>query len=412
MPKKTYASTICRSAALLITFALALLLAPLTSCAPASQQAVSQSASATTATEFSVSPDDASANPSSAEPAASAGESASSIDLKTAFPSWNSNSASLKALVSFVAAATDKASPDYIAPEDRIATFDMDGTLMCEKGPIYIDYCLMLHRVLDDPSYEADAATVEACELIRANADQGIIDHAQDQVKTETFARVFEGMTPDEFRAYVNEFLDTCDAQGFSGMKYGQTLYKPMVEIVDYLHANDFDVFIVTACEREVARAVAETRLGIEPSHVVGSDWETFATNQGAEAATEYTFDQDDELKLGDEQLSDCAKTNKVVYIQREIGKCPVLAFGNSSGDFAMLNYAQSDDEHRGMGFLVIADDTEREYGDEQKATEMRDEVANEGWTGISMRDDWATIYGDGVQKTQLPAEEELAKAA
>lgn len=358
---------------------------------------------------------DSSPAPVASDASASADASASiasSVDPATAFPSWNADSDSLQALVSFVAEATDETSDGYVPPEDRIATFDMDGTLISEKAPVYIDYCLMLYRVLEDPNYQADVEAIEACTVIRANADQGIIDNSLGDAKNQTFARVFEGMTPDEFRTYANEFFDTQDVKGFSGMTYGQTEYKPMAEIVDFLQANGFDVYIVTASEREVARAFAEERFGIQPSHVIGSDWETVATNQGAEAADAYTFAQDDELMLGDEVLTDCAKANKVIYIQREIGKCPVLAFGNSTGDFAMLNYAQSSDEQPGMGFLVIADDTEREYGDEEKAAQMREEVESEGWTGISMRNDWVTIYGEGVEKTQLPADGELAEAA
>jgi len=106
-------------------------------------------------------------------------------------------------------------------------------------------------------------------------------------------------------------------------------------------------------------------------------------------------------------------KSGKPAAIAREIGKYPVLAFGNSSGDFSMLNYAEGNPDHRGMGVLVVCDDTVREYGSEEKAADFYDEVEQQDWTAISMANDWRTIYGDGVEKTGLPgAEEELSDAA
>ena len=212
-------------------------------------------------------------------------------------------------------------------------------------------------------------------------------------------------MTQDEFASYVTNFIDTTPVEGFDGMVYGQSFYHPMAEIVNYLRAHEFNVYFVSASEREVARAVVAYGLGIEPDHVVGTDIVFVATGQGDEAAPSYTVTQDDELVLTDEMLPEVGKGNKVIYIQREIGKRPILSFGNSSGDFAMLNYAQGNPEHKGMGVLIVADDTEREYGDERKAASMHEEAEAEGWLAVSMRDDWATIYGEGVEKTALNAE-------
>ena len=353
-----------------------------------------------------------SSSASGAAGSSSAAASSSSVDIATSFPSWNPDSEALKKIVAFVNEATDEKSAHFIPPEDRIVTFDMDGTVICEKAPVYVDYCMLLYRVLEDPTYKADAETIDLCNTIRDNADRGIVDASLDVAKGKAFARVFAGMTPEQLRAYVNDFVTTREAEGFSGMTYSETFYKPMVEIVDYLHANNFDVYIVTACEREVSRALVEDRLNIPLNHVVGSDLGMAATRQGDTPANEYTLAQDEELALSGEVLSDCGKTNKVVYIQREIGKRPVLAFGNSSGDFAMLNYAQSNDEYAGMGVLIVADDTEREYGNSEKAADMNKEVAAQGWTGVSMRDDWATIYGPDVLKTELPGEQALPLAA
>ena len=343
--------------------------------------------------------------PATAPVAASQTEDGSIFDPAIMLPSWNVDSPALAALVAYVDDVCDSSSPNYVEPADRIATFDMDGTVLCEKAPVYLDYCMMMHRVLEDPTYAASEEDVAAVQQIRANADQGVVDGDLNDAKNAALSRAFAGMTQDEFASYVTNFIDTTPVEGFDGMVYGQSFYHPMAEIVNYLRAHEFNVYFVSASEREVARAVVAYGLGIEPDHVVGTDIVFVATGQGDEAAPSYTVTQDDELVLTDEMLPEVGKGNKVIYIQREIGKRPILSFGNSSGDFAMLNYAQGNPEHKGMGVLIVADDTEREYGDERKAASMYEEAEAEGWLAVSMRDDWATIYGEGVEKTALNAE-------
>ena len=220
-------------------------------------------------------------------------------------------------------------------------------------------------------------------------------------------------MTPEEFRAYVVDFADNTDAVGFEGMTYGQSFYKPMIEVIEYLKANDFDVWMVSACEREVVRALVE-RYNIPFDHVIATDVPYVASGLGEEVADEYNMGKDETILLGaplDEV--ECGKSGKSAAIAREIGKRPVLAFGNSAGDYSMLNYAEGNPEHAGMGFFVVCDDTEREYGSEEKAAAYYSEVEKQGWTAFSMANDWKTIFGEGVHKTELPGTEEiLANAA
>ena len=326
----------------------------------------------------------------------------------TAFVSWNEDAESLAALVSFVEAATEEGGESYVPPENRIAVFDMDGTFLCEKAPVYADYMLLLHRVQDDPNFTPTDEMRELCDEIRASANERIPLNDADRAykKNDALAESFAGMTFDEFHAYVADFMANVDVEGFSGMTYGESFYLPMLEVISYLQANSFDVYVVTASEREVVRAIVEP-LGIDASHVIGSDWAYTATNQGDEEGRDYTYEKADDLIIAGYYLGETGKTNKVIAIQREIGKHPVLAFGNSSGDFAMLNYALDNDEYPSAAFLVIADDTEREYGNPDKAADMLSKAAEAGWTPISMRDDWSTIYGEGVEKTRLPADEE-----
>ncbi len=344
---------------------------------------------------------------SAASSAASASEPAAASpgapDIATTFPSWNAKSASLAELVTFVEAACDPASSSYVKPEERIATFDMDGTILAEKAPIYVDYMLMIHRVLEDPNSKSDAETKAAFQKIAELADKGEKSSDLSPAKHYAVAHEFAGMTPEEFRAYVNDFLDTTNVKGFEGMTYGQSFYKPMTEVIDYLRSRDFDVWMVSACEREVTRAVVE-RLGIAPDHVVATDVAYASTKQGDAVADEYNMGSDEDVVLS-EPLDEveCGQTGKSLAIAREIGRRPVIAFGNSSGDYGMLNYA----EHSGgMGFLVVADDEARDYGDAEKAKDIYKIVEQQSWTSFSMADDWATIYGEGVTKSSLPTDE------
>lgn len=338
------------------------------------------------------------------------------FDLAASFPSWNPDSAALKELVGFVSDSVDESSPNYLDPADRIATFDMDGTILCEKAPVYVDYCLTMYRVLDDPTYSATEEERSAMQEIRDHAyAEGVTYKPETFTKDDLVAAAFAGMTPETFRAYVVDFADHTDAVGFEGMTYGQSFYKPMIEVIDYLRANGYDVWIVSACEREVVRALVE-RFHIPYDHVIATDVPYIASGKDeGKAADDYNMGSDEIILLGaplDEV--ECGKSGKPAAIAREIGKRPVLAFGNSSGDYSMLNYAEGNPNHTGMGFFVVCDDTEREYGSATKAAEYYDVVEQQGWTAISMANDWKTIYGDGVQKTELPGidDEALPDAA
>lgn len=332
------------------------------------------------------------------------------IDFAEVFPSWDPDSASLNELVAFVSESTDESSQNYLDPADRIATFDMDGTVLCEKAPVYVDYCLTMYRVLDDPTYQATGEERDAMQQVRDHAySEGETFKPETITKDDLVASAFAGMTPEEFRSYVVDFADNQEAVGFEGMTYGESFYKPMIEVINYLRANNFDVWMVSACEREVVRALME-RYDFPFDHVIATDVPYIASGKGEEAADAYNMGKDEEILLG-APLDDveCGKSGKPAAIAREIGKRPVLAFGNSSGDYSMLNYAEGNPDHVGMGFFVVCDDTEREYGSEEKAAEFYDIAEEQGWTAISMANDWETIYGDGVQKTGLPGIEEEA---
>ena len=317
----------------------------------------------------------------------------------TPFPSWRPDSASLERLVAFVKAATDEQGADFTPPEARVATFDMDGTLLCERDPIYFDWSLLRHRVLEDEAFSAPDDMRSLLEEISSYMNEGVVPTEFNAAKEEAVGRAFAGMTPKEFMAYVTEFMDTHEAQGFSGMTYGESLYRPMLEVVDYLRAHDFDVYVVTACSRFVARAFACGKLGMRPDHVVGTDDVLVAEGQGTSAGQDYTLAPGEGVVLSGEREAENGKANKVFAIANQIGVQPVLAFGNSGGDYAMAQYACDNPDYPGAAFLVLCDDTAREYGDEDKAAQVAQACDERGWTAISMRDDWATIYGEGVER-------------
>ena len=180
-----------------------------------------------------------------------------------------------------------------------------------------------------------------------------------------------------------------------------------MIEVINFLRDNGFDVWMVSACEREVVRALVE-RFDIPYDHVVATDVPYVASGKGDEPADAYNMGQDETILLGAPlDAVECGKSGKPAAIAREIGKRPVLAFGNSSGDYSMLNYAKGNPEHPGMGVFIVCDDTEREYGSDEKAAGFYSEAEKQGWNPVSMKNDWKTIYGDDVVRTELPGTEE-----
>ena len=325
-------------------------------------------------------------------------------DASAVFHSWTENSASLKKLTDFVTAATDESNPNYIAPADRIVVFDLDGTLMCETYPWCFEYMVFADYALNNPDYQApDEIASVAREIV--DSAWGEKPDGMSTRQAQAGATAYEGLTPAQLEEYANKFK-TSPAEGFSGMTRAEAFYWPMAEVVEYLKANGFEVYIVTATERNIVRAIVADTLGIDPAHVIGTEYGYRATGQGDEAITDYTFQSGDEVVFDGTYAGENGKMNKVAAIVREIGKQPVLAFGNSSGDEAMLNYVISGNKNPSASFMVLDDDEAREYGDAEGAAEKREKWEKTGYTVFSMRDDFKTIYGEGVQKAPVKTDD------
>ena len=324
---------------------------------------------------------------------------------KKYFKSWNDCEA-LKALKDYVEDVTNPNSANYIPVEDRIATFDMDGPFVGELYPTYFEYNLLEYRVLDDPDYRdrAPEDVKEAAQSIRDFVRQGtpLPDHF-DMVHAYAAAKAYAGMTLAEFDAYVKAYA-TKPANGFSGMTYGQSFYRPMLEVFNYLKDNGFTYYVVSGSDRFICRALTES-IGIEPNRVIGMDVRLTASNQGLEAGVDFTMSKNEDLKRTSELIIKNLKTNKVLQISQEIGKVPVLSFGNSGGDCAMHNYALSNTKYRSEAFMLIADDEARDHANREKALTLGEKWRDSGYHVISMRDDFKTIYGEGVTKTEFSFE-------
>ena len=318
---------------------------------------------------------------------------------KEYFTLWNPCEA-LTALQDYVNEVTDPASDNYINVADRIATFDMDGTFVGELYPSYFEYNMLEYRALDDTTYQAPQDVIEAAQDIRNFVRHGkkLPDHF-NMKHAYAAAKAYSGMTLEEFDNYVKAYAQQ-PANGFSGMTYGQSFYKPMLEVIDYLKDNGFACYVVSGSDRFICRALAEA-IGIEPNRVIGMDVKLATTNQGTEAGVDHTMGSEEELVRTDELIVKNLKTNKVLQIAQEIGKVPVLSFGNSSGDCAMHNYALSS-RHKAAAFMLIADDEQRDHANREKALELEEKWRQAGYHVISMRDDFKTIYGDSVKKTDF----------
>jgi hypothetical protein len=187
-------------------------------------------------------------------------------------------------------------------------------------------------------------------------------------------------------------------------MTYGQSFYQPMLEVFDYLKANGFTYYVVSGSDRFICRALVES-IGIEPNRVIGMDVRLKSNRQGLEAGVNYTLGREEDIVRTDELIIKNLKTNKVAQIAQEIGKVPVLSFGNSSGDCAMHNYCLSNKKHRTATFMLVADDDARDHANLAEAAKREASWRQAGYNVISMKNDFRTIYGDGVVKTEFKFE-------
>ena len=326
--------------------------------------------------------------------------SASSVSEKPfEFTLWNEGAPALKALKEYVQDVTDETSEHFIPKEDRIAAFDMDGTLYGELAPIYVEWWMYEYRVNEDSSFSPDEAEKAVADQIAEAAKTGTIPENIEEDHAVQAARAFAGMTVEGYRQYVREFVKK-DVVGFENLTYKDAFFLPMKEIIEYLNENDFSVYVCSGTDRFLCRELGDGVLPIAENHFIGMDVMLKARGQGDKDGLEYVYTSDDEVVRTDELLLKTVKMNKVSILARELGQPPVLCFGNSSGDVSMAEYTVSNNPYYSKAFMVVADDDVREYGNPEKAAEKKSDWESHGWETISMKDDWKTIYGENVKRT------------
>jgi phosphoglycolate phosphatase-like HAD superfamily hydrolase len=298
-------------------------------------------------------------------------------------PSWN-DTAPKQAIVAFVEKVTKDGTQDFIPAAERIAVFDNDGTLWAEQ-PMYFQLFFALDRIKAlAPQHPEWKEKEPFASLLKGDVKAALAggEHALAQIVMATHA----GLTTEEFEKVVTDWIATAK-HPTTGKLYTEMVYQPMLELLDYLRANDFKTFIVSGGGIEFMRPWTERVYGIPPEQVVGSSGGLkYELRDGKPVL----------IKLPEIAHND-DKDGKPVGIQRHIGRRPVFAAGNSDGDFQMLEWTTAGHGPR-FGMIIHHTDTEREsaYDREShigKLAKGLDEGPNRGWSIISMKDDWKTIF-------------------
>ena len=323
---------------------------------------------------------------------------------------WNEGTGAKNSLIDYVSAVTQEGGADYIPVEDRIAVFDMDGTLACETFYTYYDTMMFIEYCL----YDHPERVSDELKAVAASIRPGYL---ADETLARNFAKAYAGMTVEEFYNYAVEFGQKKTAS-FDNMRYIDNFYLPMAELVKYLYDNGFEIWVISGTERTTTRAIlanSPIRDYVEPEHVIGTDFEVKQRGHEDEPSNmDFKYENGDELVLTGGFIQKNLNGNKSIYVEREIGKRPVLAFGNSGSDTSMMNYAiDARNPYLAQAYMIVADDNEREWGTQDWGAKSADYLAK-GFIPISMKTDFAQIYPDGITKAAeqyVPADIQLSAA-
>jgi hypothetical protein len=298
-------------------------------------------------------------------------------------PSWN-DTAPKKAIIAFVEKVTKEGSPDFVPVPQRIATFDNDGTLWAEK-PLPFQLVFAIDQVKQLAPQHPEWKTKEPFASLLKGDLAGVAATGEKGV-LEIMTATHTGMSTDEFSRSVQEWIASA-RHPKTGRHYTAMVYQPMLELLAYLRANGFKTFIVSGGGVEFMRAWAERVYDVPPEQVVGSAGKLrLETCDGKPVL----------VKLPAIDLID-DKEGKPVGIQSRIGRRPIAAFGNSDGDLQMLQWTMAGEGAR-FALFVHHDDAQREYAYDradrfQQFDKGWDEAIAKGWTVVSMKGDWNTVY-------------------
>jgi hypothetical protein len=304
-------------------------------------------------------------------------------------PSWN-DCDTKTAIISYVKTVTDKNSHYFINEQDRIATFDNDGTLWSEQ-PMYFQLIFALERVKELAPKHPEWKNTQPFKAVLENDKKALLESGEKGL-LEIVMATSTGMSESDFEQIVRKWIKEAKHTDprFKNRLFTQMVFQPMLELMDYLRNNNFKVFIVSGGGIEFMRPWTFQVYGVPPEQVVGSS-----------VKVKYEYNNGDPIlmRLPEMNFID-DKTGKPVGINEHIGKKPIFAFGNSDGDKQMLQWCQS---NTGLTFqgLVHHDDAIREwsYGPDSHigtfSNALMKEADSSGWHVVSMKDDWKTIYSD-----------------
>ncbi|MBI5448144.1 MAG: haloacid dehalogenase-like hydrolase [Gammaproteobacteria bacterium] len=296
-------------------------------------------------------------------------------------PSWNEGQVK-HAIIRFVEEATCSGGAHYIAPADRIATFDNDGTLWVEQ-PMYTEVLFSFEQIKALMPAHPEWKTQSPFKEIAAND----YSHLDKKSLMEVWVVTHSGMSVEQFEEVAKKWLATAKDKRFK-QHYTSLVYQPMLEVMDYLRKNKFKVFIVSGGGQEFVRAYAEKTYDVPPENVIGTVLKTHYVYQKGEPQL---INMPSILFIDNEE-------GKPEAIQLFFGKKPVIAFGNSDGDRQMLEWTQSNKGPHLM-LLVHHDDAQREYAYDTQSkvgtfsASLMEEAKNKHWDVISMKQDWKTIF-------------------
>ena len=298
-------------------------------------------------------------------------------------PSWN-DTASKKAIVSFVEKVTKPGAPDFVPPAERIATFDQDGTLWAEQ-PMYFQFFFALDRVkVLAPQHPEWKEKEPFASLLKGNVKGALT--GGERAMLEIVMATHAGMTTEEFAQTVKDWIATA-RHPKTGRLYTEMVYQPMLELLAYLQVNGFKTFIVSGGGIEFMRPWTEKVYEIPPEQVIGSSIKTkFEVRDGKPVLVRLP-----EINFIDD------KEGKPVAINQHIGRRPIAAFGNSDGDLQMLQWTTAGNGAR-FALLVHHTDAEREWAYDRTSSIGRldkalDEAQAKGWIVVDMKNDWKTIF-------------------
>ena len=303
--------------------------------------------------------------------------------VSDSLPSWG-DTVTKQAIVSFVATTTTEGSADFVAKAERIAVFDNDGTLWSEQ-PMYFQLIYILDRIGElAPQHPEWETTEPFASVIKGDIKAALAGgkHALIEMAMATHA----GLSAEEFANSVSQWTKTA-THPRTNKPYTEMVYQPMLELLDYLRANDYKTFIVSGGGIDFMRPWVEGVYGIPPEQVVGSSVKAeYQLRDGTP-----TIIKINELNFIDD------KEGKPVGIHQHIGRRPIMAFGNSDGDFQMLEWTTAGSGPR-LGAIIHHDDADREWAyDRDSHIGMLERGLNEGpergWLIVSMKDDWQQIY-------------------